>query len=123
LKRIEIHGTDGSAVLQEEDITTWSFARRRRGDDAVLEQLTGKTKTGGGAADPAAIGHHGHTAQFRDALRAIKSGGKPLIDGQEGRRSVEIILAIYKAAETGRTVTLPLPSDPALQARRRGVRG
>ncbi|MCU0962288.1 MAG: Gfo/Idh/MocA family oxidoreductase [Pirellulaceae bacterium] len=121
LKRIELHGTEGSAVLQEEDITTWSFARRRRGDDAVLEKLAGKTKTGGGAADPAAIGHHGHTAQFRDVLRAIKTGGKPLIDGHEGRRSVEIILAIYKAAETGRTVTLPLPRDPALHARRRGV--
>ncbi len=119
LKRIEIHGTEGSAVLQEEDITTWSFARRRRGDDAILEKLTGKTQTGGGAADPAAIGHHGHAAQFRDVLRAIKSGGTPLIDGGEGRRSVEIILAIYQAAESGRTVKLPLTSDPALKARRR----
>jgi hypothetical protein len=31
---------------------------------------------------------------------------------------VEIILAIYKAAETGRVVRLPLKSDPVLQARR-----
>ncbi len=34
--------------------------------------------------------------------RAIKKGAKPLVDGPEGRRSVEIILAIYKSAETGR---------------------
>jgi len=81
--------------------------------------MAGKTKTGGGAADPAAIGHHGHTAQFKDVLQAIKTGRKPLIDGPEGRRSVEIILAIYKAAESGHTVTLPLAADPTLRARRR----
>ena len=121
LKRIEIHGSEGSAVLQEENITTWDFARTTRADAALLQRMAGKTKTGGGAADPAAIGHHGHTAQFKDVLQAIKSHGQPLIDGVEGRRSVEIILAIYKAAETGRTVTLPLPRDPVLQARTRGV--
>ncbi len=119
LKRIEIHGSTGSAVLQEEDITTWNFARPTRADAALLQRMAGKTKTGGGAADPAAIGHHGHTAQFKDVLQAIKTGHQPLIDGPEGRRSVEIILAIYKAAESGRTVTLPLTGDPKLQARRR----
>ncbi len=106
LKRIEIHGSAGSAVLQEEDITTWSFDRPTRADARLLEQMAGQTKTGGGAADPAAIGHHGHTAQFKDVLDAIKHGRRPLIDGPEGRRSVEVILAIYKAAQSGRTVTL-----------------
>ena len=48
-----------------------------------------------------------------------QEGHQPLIDGPEGRRSVEIILAIYKAAETGGAVTLPLAGDPKLQARRR----
>jgi predicted dehydrogenase len=121
LKRIEIHGSEGSAVLQEEDITTWNFARPTKADVKLLERMAGKTKTGGGAADPAAIGHHGHTHQFQDVLKAIRTNGTPLVDGQEGRKSVEIILAIYKAAETGRTVTLPLPGDPSLRARKNGV--
>ncbi len=81
----------------------------------------GRPRPGAVRPTPSAIGHHGHTAQFKDVLQAIKSHGQPLIDGVEGRRSVEIILAIYKAAETGRTVTLPLPRDPVLQARTRGV--
>ncbi len=117
LKRIEIHGSDGSAVLEEEDIKTWDFRRKTGADNALLQRMAGKTKTGGGAADPTAIGHHGHTAQFKDVLKAIKTGGKPLIDGPEGRRSVEIILAIYQAAEAGKTVSLPLKKDPALKAR------
>ncbi|MBL9083376.1 MAG: hypothetical protein JNK76_16290, partial [Planctomycetales bacterium] len=42
----------------------------------------------------------------------------PSVDGREGRRSVEIILAIYKAAESGKPVTLPLDKDPPLNARK-----
>jgi predicted dehydrogenase len=57
---------------------------------------------------------------FKDVLQAIKKKTRPLIDGHEGRRSVEIILAIYKAAETGKSVTLPLAGDPVLQARKQG---
>lgn len=118
LKRIELHGSEGSAVLEEEDIKVWDFAKKRRGDAAILKRMAGKTETGGGAADPSAIGHHGHTLQFRDVVNAIKKGGQPAIDGKEGRRSVEIILAIYKAAETGRSVELPLKRDPILKARK-----
>jgi hypothetical protein len=39
------------------------------------------------------------------------------VDGYEGRRSVEIILGIYQAAETGRAIRLPLKSDPVLKGR------
>jgi UDP-N-acetyl-2-amino-2-deoxyglucuronate dehydrogenase len=121
LKRIEIHGSAGTAVMEEEDIVKWDFAKPNKRDAAIHEKMAEHKSTGGGAADPKAIGHHGHTRQFQDVLTAIKKGTKPLIDGPEGRRSVEIILAIYKAAETGRTVELPLPADPTLKARKKGT--
>jgi predicted dehydrogenase len=99
----------------------WQFARQTRSDMALRERMAGKTQTGGGAADPSAIGHHGHRELFKDVLSALKNGSEPLVNGPEGRRSVEIILAIYKAAETGRAVQLPLASDPTLRARKVGV--
>jgi UDP-N-acetyl-2-amino-2-deoxyglucuronate dehydrogenase len=123
LKRIEIHGTAGSAVMEEEDLIKWDFARKRKRDEAVQRQMAQRLSGGGGAADPAAIGHHGHARQFRDVLKAVKKGSPPLVDGHEGRRSVEIILGIYKAAETGRAVKLPLKSDPVLKARKAGMAG
>jgi len=123
LKRVEIHGSDGSAVLEEEDLVKWDFVKSNRRDATILEAMKKQKSGGGGAADPSAIGHHGHTRQFRDVLSAIKKGTTPAIDGHEGRRSVEIILGIYKAAETGRTVKLPLASDPRLKARKVGVAG
>lgn len=123
LKRIEIHGTCASAVIEEEDFVKWDFAKPKPYDKAIQERMANRHSGGGGAADPAAIGHHGHTRQFKDVLKAIKKGGKPLIDGHEGRRSVEIILAIYQSAETGKAVRLPLKNDPTLKARKVGVGG
>jgi UDP-N-acetyl-2-amino-2-deoxyglucuronate dehydrogenase len=114
LKRIELHGSAGSAVLEEEDIKHWDFAQKLRSDAAVHRQMAMCKSTGGGAADPAAIGHHGHAKLFQDFVDAIRKDRAPAIDGREGRRSVEIILAIYKSAQTGKKVTLPLKGDPKL---------
>jgi predicted dehydrogenase len=119
LKRIELHGSEGSAAMEEEDVVAWDFAKSVPGDGAVHRRMAEHKSTGGGASDPAAIGHHGHTEQFRDVVAAIRENRKPAIDGPEGRRSVEIILAIYKAAETGKAIKLPLARDPVLKARKK----
>ena len=108
LKKIELHGSKGSATLEEENITVWEFAEPNQEDRDLLERMSNQTETGGGAADPAAIGHHGHCELFRDTLLAIENDTTPLIDGHEGRRSVEIVLAVYQAAKSGTRVNLPL---------------
>ena len=114
LKRIELHGSEGTAILEEEDLKAWDFAKKGRGDAAILKAMKKTKSGGGGAADPSAIGHHGHTMQFRDFVKAIKTDGTPAVDGHEGRKPIEIILAIYKSAQTGKLVKLPLKSDPKL---------
>lgn len=114
LKRIELHGSEGSAILEEEDIKSWDFAKKGRGDAAILKAMAEQKSGGGGAADPAAIGHHAHAKQLQDFIKAIKTNGTPAIDGHEGRKAVEIILAIYKSAQSGKSVKLPLKSDPKL---------
>lgn len=106
LKRIEIHGTAGSAVIEEEDIIKWDFAESREEDAAIRESMAGKLSGGGGAADPSAISYKPHAKQFADVMAAIETGGKPSIDGYEGRRSVEIITGVYESARTGKTVKL-----------------
>ncbi len=116
LKKIELSGSEGSAVLEEESIIKWDFAKSTKKDDKLREEMLGRTKTGGGASDPAAIGHHAHAELFKDFLKAIKDNRAPAIDGREGRRSVELILAIYKSAQTGKPVALPLKSDPVMKS-------
>ncbi|CAG7637126.1 Inositol 2-dehydrogenase/D-chiro-inositol 3-dehydrogenase [Paenibacillus solanacearum] len=56
----------------------------------------------------------GHKGQLDDVLTAIENGtGKVLVTGQEGRKTLELITAIYQSASTRTTVTLPLqPNSP-----------
>ena len=107
LKRIEISGTRGSVTLVEEDVKVWSFAEEHEGDQRIREELAGKTETGGGASDPAAIGFQGHQRQFENVTEAIRSGGEPLVGGLEARKAVQIILAIYESGRSGTAVKLP----------------
>ena len=104
LKRLEVSGMDGSIVMEEENIPFWKFRVETGRDDEIRANFAGATSTGGGASDPAAIGYHGHKLQFLDVIGAIGKGEKPSIDGREAAKAVAIIEAIYKSAETGKSV-------------------
>ncbi|MDY0245210.1 MAG: Gfo/Idh/MocA family oxidoreductase [Sphaerochaeta sp.] len=108
LKRIEICGTKGSAILEEEDIIYWSFDKETDEDATIRESFSSLSSTGGGASNPTSIGIHGHVEQFKDFLGAIEKNQEPLVSGEEARKSVEIIQAIYKSAKIGKSVRLPL---------------
>jgi UDP-N-acetyl-2-amino-2-deoxyglucuronate dehydrogenase len=62
------------------------------------------------AADPGAVWGDAHREQFKDFIRAIREDGQPLIDARAARKPVEIILAVYESARTGKTVTIPQAS-------------
>ncbi|MFW5688628.1 MAG: Gfo/Idh/MocA family protein, partial [Spirochaetota bacterium] len=51
-----------------------------------------------------------HAAQIRDVLQAIETGSRPTVTGHDGRNALELITAIYAAAITDTTITLPLDS-------------
>ncbi|NIA06466.1 MAG: Gfo/Idh/MocA family oxidoreductase [Actinobacteria bacterium] len=54
-----------------------------------------------------------------DLVDAIVNDREPMISGEEGRKSLEIVLALYESARTGKIVKLPIPSryQPASLAR------
>lgn len=53
----------------------------------------------------------GHPAQIDNFLSAVNGDAPLLTGGEEGRKAIEVIMAIYKSCVTRRTVTLPLQSD------------
>jgi UDP-N-acetyl-2-amino-2-deoxyglucuronate dehydrogenase len=112
LKRTEIHGTTGSAIVEQDTIKLWDFAKKSPRDKTVRSKLMNDDANTGGAADPTAIDYSGHREQLKDFIKAIETGTDPVVDGEEGRKSVELILAIYKSSWTGKIVKLPLKSDP-----------
>ena len=107
-KKVEVSGTQGTAVSEEETLRVWSFAQETQEDARIREQYGSATQSGGGASDPGAIRFENHMAQIQDFLEALDQDRSPLVDGREARKPVEIILAIYRSAIEGRPVRLPL---------------
>ena len=50
----------------------------------------------------------GHNPLYADVIDSILNHHKPYVDGKAGRDALELVLAIYKSAATGKTVKLPL---------------
>jgi len=108
-ERLEVTGTAGTAIVEAGELKI----RELKAEKGETSPYGAKAQTwsegkSAAAANPADISYLGHREQLRDFLRAIESGGKPAIDGPEARKPLEIILAIYESARTGRDVTLPL---------------
>ena len=55
--------------------------------------------------------YEGHTGEIDDVLRALESGQRPMITGEDGRKTVEVITAIYAAGFEGRTVSVPIAPE------------
>ena len=108
LKRIEISGTDGSAIMEEEILKNWDFKVKKEQDKEIIQQFMSDNVSGGGVSDPGAISYQGHIKQFENMIDAIRKDKKPLIDGYEARKAVEIVIAIYQSAREKKIVHLPL---------------
>jgi len=108
LRKIEISGTKGSIALEDEDIIKWDFFEPQSIDQEIAAKFAERKSGGGGASDPRAINHDNHRRQMENLICAIDGGQPHLVDGSEGRKAVEIILAIYKSNQDGQVVHLPL---------------
>jgi UDP-N-acetyl-2-amino-2-deoxyglucuronate dehydrogenase len=108
LKKIEILGTKGSAVMEEESIIKWQFEDELPEDQVIRDKYLSGTSSGGGAADPKAIGFHGHQMLFTSFAQSVRDNGPVEISGESARNAVEIIEGIYRSAQSGAQVNLPL---------------
>ena len=61
--------------------------------------------------------HQFHTGQINDMLLAVEGKKDVLIDGKQGRETLELITAIFQSASTGQTVKLPLGKDSPFYTR------
>lgn len=61
----------------------------------------------------------GHTPLYADMIAAIKDDREPYVNGEAGRRALELVLGIYKSAATGKTVKFPMKDCSTLEFRGR----
>ncbi|RLA08698.1 MAG: gfo/Idh/MocA family oxidoreductase [Gammaproteobacteria bacterium] len=75
----------------------WNFNNKQPGDDEVMEKYS---------VNPPNVYGFGHQAYYEHVVDSIINGKKQLVDGLVGRKSLELISAIYESIETGREVFL-----------------
>ena len=102
--RHELHGDRGTIILEESKILRWAIA----GAEDEPPEVEREAPKAGAFADPKAISNLGHVLQIQDMADAVSQNREPLVPGEEARKAVELILAIYRSSNTGATVTLPL---------------
>ena len=100
-RRVEISGSEGTVILEHDRIVA---ADLRISDPTLVSQDEGNTNAS--ASSPIVSDPSGHSRLIEDFLRAIETGRAPICDGREGRRSVELIEAIYESSRKGLPVGL-----------------
>lgn len=58
--------------------------------------------------NPPNVYGYGHTPLYSDMINAIQQDRQPYVNAMEGKRALELVLAIYKSAAEGHSVKLPL---------------
>ena len=116
--RIAVHGTEGSAIIEGDMLHTLKTKSGLTGGGEsaqghALQVATGGTKAATeeqahptGASDPAAIWGEAHRMQLADFIHCCRTGAEPVVNGAEGRKAVEVVLAVYESARTGQVVRL-----------------
>lgn len=96
--RLDINGSDGSAIVQAGQIVEWKLKNENESEAVVKEEVEG--------AQDAQITSSSHQRQLADFVTSLRENREPFVNGEEGRKPLEIILAIYESARTGKPVKL-----------------
>ncbi len=76
---LSIFGEKGTVVIKNGKIETWRFEDEKDYDNDELDET-----------------NLGHTPLYKDFIDAINNDREPLVNGEEGKKAVEIILRAYE---------------------------
>lgn len=92
-------GTVKAGGKSDNTIEVWNFAGSQDDPEQIIQQFS---------ENPPNVYGFGHTPLYADMIDAIENDREPYVDGEAGRRALELVLAIYKSAAEGAPVKLPL---------------
>ena len=97
-RSIEISGTNGTVIIKEDIIECWDI----KGEEGA--EVTKEESSVSAGTNPMAISEEYHKLQLEDLINSIVTGKTPLVDQNEGRKPVDVILAAYESSRTGKKV-------------------
>lgn len=87
-------------------IEEWLFADKLDDPDEVKEKYN---------ENPPTVYGFGHNPLYADVIEAIQNDRQPYVTAKDGRRALELILAIYKSAAEGKSIKLPMENCSTLE--------
>jgi UDP-N-acetyl-2-amino-2-deoxyglucuronate dehydrogenase len=102
-RRLEITGTEGTAILEGDNISHWSLR------DGSPNPASASGDISDGSANPMAIDCEGHRRVMEDFAAAIREKRDPFVDGVAGRESLEIVRAVYRSSLDRAPVRIDMP--------------
>jgi UDP-N-acetyl-2-amino-2-deoxyglucuronate dehydrogenase len=97
---ISVLGETGSVEIggfAVNEMKTWNFSEMTDEDESVIEKYS---------VNPPNVYGFGHQAYYEHVVDCIQNKTPQLVDGLKGRKSLELINAIYESIETGKEVYL-----------------
>ena len=97
---ISILGETGSVEIggfAVNEMKTWNFSDKQPADDDVIDKYS---------VNPPNVYGFGHQSYYEHVIDCINNKTPQLVDGLQGRKSLELINAIYESIETGQEVSL-----------------
>ncbi|MGZ5384185.1 MAG: Gfo/Idh/MocA family protein [Acidimicrobiia bacterium] len=119
--RLHIHGSNGASVGVQTDGGSPFIAGVSQdvepplndlwtvpGQESLLEVWRAEDRARAASHD---VMTHYHLLQIADYLSAIAEDRMPMVDGEEGRKVVEMITAVYRSQRDQRPIRFPVASD------------
>jgi predicted dehydrogenase len=100
-RRLELVGTEGTVAVENDRLVT---ADLRTPLEGGLDAAAGDANTLG--STHLVTDATGHRNLIEDFRRAVETNGRPACDGRDGRRSVELVQAVYRSSKEDAPVTL-----------------
>ena len=97
---ISLLGANGTVEIggfAVNEMKTWNFTETIPEDEDIISKYS---------VNPPNVYGFGHKAYYEHVVDCIHNNKKHLVDGLEGRKSIELINAIYESIETGKEVCL-----------------
>ncbi|CAM3268648.1 Gfo/Idh/MocA family oxidoreductase [Filibacter tadaridae] len=97
-----IFGEEGTVKIGGKSVNIieeWMFADNKDDSEEVKEKYH---------ENPPTVYGFGHNPLYADVIDAVNNDRAPYVTAEDGRRALELVLAIYKSAAEGKSIKLPM---------------
>lgn len=107
-RKVEVYGEKGSIIIKVQGIELVAIIGADMEIHGTLEQDYINKRDMDASSGPVHLTYEFHRRQIKEFIDAVRENRVPSVNGEEGRKSLEIIMAIYHSSKTGKEVRLPL---------------